>query len=413
MGFFSKIYGWFGDNALADKKGEQETTPSTNPHPDSSIIGVDSALQVSTVWACVSLLVENIASLPVEVFKAAKEGREKDSSSRLYQIFHFSPNRRQTSFEFWEQMLLNFVLRGNAYARVDRDNNGEVIALWPLSSDQMEVFVLDNGSLSYFYHVDQKTLVFLEVDMMHIRGMGNGVVGLSPLDHMKSSVSLAINAQNHTVKTYKKNARRPGVLLTNGVLDPVQRKQVKEVLGGLVNGNDEELHVLEAEFKFEPLGMTPADIQLLESRKFSVQDLARWFGVPSVLVNDTGESTSLGSSVQQIMDGFYKLKLRPMIERFEQVINARVLTSTQRSQGIVVEFNFNALLRASLKDRMEIYAKGVQNGVYTRNECRGKENLKRIDGADALTAQSNLMPLDKLGQQTMSGGSVPPETVEQ
>lgn len=413
MTFFSKIFSFLGGNATTQKSGSQSGSPSTSAHDDAPIVGVDAALQVSTVWACVNLLVETISSLPLNVYRSTSDGsREKATDSRIHAILHTSPNKRQTSLEFWEQMLLNYVLRGNAYARIDRDHKGEVLALWPLSADQVDVIAAEDGSLLYAYSYEHKAIIYTERDILHIKGMGNGVVGMSPLDYMRSSVGLAISAQNHTTKTFRKNARRPGVLMSDSVLTPDQRIAVKENFGDIVSGNAKELYVLEAQFKFEPLGMSPADIQLLESRQFAVQDLARWFGVPGVLINDTGESTALGSSVQQIIEAFYKLKLRPQLKRIEQALRAKVFTPQQRAQGFVAEFNLDALLRASLKDRMEIYSKAVQNGLKTRNECRALENDPSMDGADDLTAQVNLMPLDKLGEQTTTG-SVPPDTLRQ
>lgn len=411
MNFFTKMFSFFGGNATTQKSGSQSGSPATSAHDDSPVVGVDSSLQVSTVWACVSLLVETISSLPLDVFRPDGDGRTKAKGERLYTILHDRPNKRQTSQEFWEQIILNYTLRGNAYARIDRDNRGEVLALWPLSSDQIEVIIADDGSLLYAYSFDQTTIIYTENDILHIRGMGNGAVGMSPLDYMKSSVGLAIDAQNHTRKTFRKDARRPGILMSDSVLNADQRAALKANFGDIATGNGKELYILEAQFKFEPLGMTPGDIQLLETRKFAVQDLARWFGVPSVLINDTGETTSLGSSVQQIVDGFYKLKLRPQLRRIEQAIIQRVLTPSQRAQQLSVEFNLDALLRASLKERMDLYARATQNGLKTRNECRKLENDKPMTGGDELTVQSNLIPIDKLGQ-TM-GGSVPPETVEQ
>jgi len=415
MNVFTTIYRWFGGNANQQRKGSQQTTPMSTAHDDAPIIGVDGALQVSTVWACVTLLVETISSLPLMVYSTDKDGnRSPMKGERLFTVLHDSPNRRQTTQEFWEQMLLNFFLRGNAYAQIKRTPNGDVISLWPLSADQVEVVKLDDGSIVYKYYVNNDTLIFLEADILHIRGPGNGIVGMSPLDYMRASVGLAITAQNHTTKTYRKNARRPGILKSDGVLTVEQRAKLKENFGDIVSGTDKELYILEAQFKFDPLGMSPADIQLLETRQWAVQDLARWFGVPSVLINDTGETTALGSSVAQIIDGFHRLKLRPQLERIEQAIEKRVLSSSQRAKNIVVEFNLDALLRASLMDRMEIYAKGVQNGIYNRNEPRKRENLPPFDGGEIFTAQVNLMPVNKLGSQnTMERRAVPPEPVKQ
>lgn len=413
MSFFRKLKFWSG-NATGQRKGSQDIQPTTTAHEDVPIFGVDSALQVSTVWACVSLIVENVASLPLMVYTTDSDGkRTLDSAGRTYTILHDRPNKRQTAMEFWEQMLLNYVLRWNAYARIDRDQNGEVVALWPLSADQMDVIVADDGSLVYIYSYEDKGFVYTEHEIFHIRGMGNGVVGMSPLDYMRSSVGLAISAQNHTTKTFRKEARRPGVLMSDVVLTPEQRAAVKKNFGDIATGNGRELYVLEAQFKFEALGMSPADIQLLETRKFSVQDLARWFGVPSVLVNDTSETTSLGSSVEQIVEGFYKLKLRPFVERIEQVIHQRVFTPSQRARGMVAEFNLDAFLRSRLSERAEVYAKLVQNGIKTRNECRRFENDEPLPGGDLLTAQVNLVPVDQLGQHQQQARAVPSNPVEQ
>jgi HK97 family phage portal protein len=413
MSIFSTFFSWLGGNANTQRKGKQPTAPSASAHDNAPLVTVDTAMQVSTVWACVSLLVETIASLPVMVYRVDGSGnREVARQTRLYKILHDTPNKRQTSQEFWEQMMLNYFLRGNCYARIERDSAGSVVALWPLSSDQVEVTVSDTGELFYSYHHDDKKLIFVEDDILHVRGFGNGAVGLSRLDYMRASVGLAINAQNHTTKTFTKNARRPGILMSNGVLTKEQREKLKENFGDIVSGTDKELYILEAQFKFDPLGMTPADMQLLEGRRFSVQDLARWFGVPSVLINDTAESTSLGSSTKEIIDGFHRLTLRPQLERIEQAIIKRVFTTRERAQRFIVEFNLDALLRASLVDRMEIYAKGVQNGIYNRNEPRKRENLPPYPGGEVFTAQVNLMPVDKLGQQ-QAAGSVPEQPIEQ
>ena len=133
--------------------------------------------------------------------------------------------------------------------------------------------------------------------------------------------------------------------------------------------------------------------------------MARWFGVPSVLVNDTSKTTTWGTGVEQIIEGFYKFTLRPTLERIEQAIQRRVLTSAQRAAGLHAEFSFDALLRANAAARFELYAKGVQNGIATRNECRQLENLPPVAGGDTLTAQVNLVPIDMLGKVTVKGGS--------
>lgn len=407
MTILSRLGNWLAGNANRQSNGTQNPTPSTSAHDDAPIVGFDSALQVSTVWACVMLLVENIASLPLFTFATDESGsRTKMRGSRFFDVLHRTPNVWQTSQEFWEQMLLNYFLRGNCYALLIRDKFDEVIAMWPLSADQVQVKVLGN-KLWYVYTFENTDYIYELKQILHIKGPGNGLIGLSALDYMRASVGLAIKAQNHTNKTFTKEARRPGVLMYDGLLTKDQRAALKENFKEITNGGERELFVLEAQMKFEPLGMSPADIQLLESRQFSVQDLARWLGVPSVLINDTGETTALGSSVETIINGFFKLKLRPQLTRLEQALEKRVLNSAQRARNITIEFGFDALLRANLKDRVEVAAKKVQNGLATRNEARRLENEPPLAGGDVLTVQSNLLPIELLGKVKVSG--TPPE----
>lgn len=402
--------GWLRGNSTSQKTGTQLSTPAASAYEDTVAIGPDSALQVSTVWACVKLLADTIASLPLFVYRTDADGqRTLARDTIIYSVLHDSPNRRMTAVEFWHYMMLNYVLRGNAYARIER-NNGEVVGLMPLSADQVEVDVLSDGSLAYRYVIGSNTLIYPEGDILHIRGMGNGVVGMSPLDYMRASVGLGIAAQNHTAAVYRKGARRPGILMTDRVLSAEQRTALRNSFGDIASGGQRELYILEANFKFDPIGMTPADLQLLETRKFAVEDLARWFGVPSVMVNDTAKTTTWGTGVEQIIEGFYKFTVRPILELCEQAIQRRVLSGAQRAAGFHVEFSLDALLRSSLKDRMEIYSKATQNGIYTRNECRQFENLPPVAGGDALTAQTNLVPVAMLGatQQPMGGANAQP-----
>jgi len=188
------------------------------------------------------------------------------------------------------------------------------------------------------------------------------------------------------------------------LLSPEQREKIRENYRGLVEGNNDDLLVLEAGAQFQPLNMTPADMQLLDTRRFAVEDIARWFGVPSVMINDTASTTTWGSGIEQIIEGFYKFRLRPMIELLEQAIDRRVLTASQR-ELYTVEFSIDAILRSNMAARLENGAKAVQNGLMTRNEWRQLENLPPMDDANELTAQSNLMPLALLGRS--DSGSVP------
>lgn len=398
---YQSLRRWFGNvGSTGQQDGVQLGEPFTRVYDSNKDYGIDGALQVSAVWASIELLTDNIASLPLFVYKkdASIEGHKTLArDTQLWTLLHTSPNRRHTPMEFWQFMVMNYLFRGNAYARLVRNDLGEVIEMWPLASDQVEVDVLVDKTIVYKYQYEGQVAVYDEKSILHWRDKGNGIVGMSRLDYMRSSVGVAISAQNHTADVYNKSGKRPGVFMIDKLLTADQRTAIRNNYKGLTEGSDDDLLVLEAGAKFEPLSLTPADLQLLDTRKFSVEDIARWFGISSVMINDTNKTTTWGTGIGQLIEGFYKFRLRPMLESLEQCLERRVLSAAQREM-YSVEFSLDAILRGSLADRLDAGAKGVQNGLYTRNEWRQLENLPKMEGGDLLTAQVNLAPVDQLGQ---------------
>lgn len=397
---YQSLRRFFGNiGSTGQQTGIQYGEPFTRVYSKNTDYGIDGALQVSAVWACVELLADNISTLPLFVYERAADGHKVPArETGLFKLLHDNPNRRQTPAEFWNYMVVNFLLRGNAYARVIRDKKGEAIELLPLSADQVEVEMLDGGSLIYKYHFGGTTAIYAEESILHWRDKGNGLVGMSRLDYMRSTVGLAIATQDHSEGNFRKAGKRPGVFLVDKALTPAQREAIRANFSGLVEGSSDDLLVLEAGAKFEPLSLTPVDMQLMEARRFSVEDIARWFGLPSVLINDTSQSTVWGSGIQSIIESTYKFRLRPILENLEQAIERRVFTSRQR-ELYCAEFSLDAILRGNATERMELGAKAVANGLMSRNEWRQLENWPAVEGGDELTAQINLAPITKLGEQ--------------
>lgn len=409
--YVSALLGWFGwGGALGDRAGKQTGAPTGSLVAGTASLHTDGALQISAVWACVDLLSRTIASLPLFVFEGSGGKRTLARDSMLWQLLHDSPNRRMTPMEFWVAMLLNLMLRGNAYARIDRNANGDAISMWPMSADQVAVDVLDDGSVVYIYSIGNDRQVLGEQNVLHLKDLGNGTFGLSRLDYMRATTSELANAQTAANALFANGGKPTGVLMIDSVLNPEQRKAIKERFVGMAEGSASRLYVLEANMKYEQLSLTPQDTQLLETRKYGVEEIGRWFGVPAVLINHSN-TTAWGSGIEQIIDGFFKFTVRPALVSIEQALRKRVLTPAQRAR-YSVEWNFDGLLRANIKDRMEVYAKAVQNGLKTRNECRQLENDPPIAGGDVLTAQVNLVPIDMLGT-IKQAGTVAPDPVQQ
>lgn len=398
----SGFLGWFGwGGALGEAPGKQVSGASGALIEGSKGLAPDGALQLSTVWACVSLLANVIASLPLFVYSSVAGQRKLARDTLLWQVLHDSPNARMTPFEFWVAMLLNMLLRSNAYARVERNANGDAVSLWPMPSDQVEPWLMDDGTMVYLYRVGSSVAALSAQNVLHLKGMGNGTTGLDRLDYMRATTTEAANSQGAASKLFANHGKPSGILMLDRVLSKEQRQAIKANFLEMAEGGTNRLFVLEAEMKYQAINLTPADQQLLETRKFEIEELCRWFGVPPVLVGHSNV-TAWGSGIEQLIDGFHKLVIGPLVTNLQQAVTKRVLSPAQRAR-FSVEFSLDALLRASLKDRIEIYAKAVQNGLKTRNECRQLENDPPIAGGDQLTAQTNLAPLHMLGKLTKPG----------
>jgi HK97 family phage portal protein len=263
-------------------------------------------------------------------------------------------------------------------------------------SSQVEVMLLDDGTVTYTYNNDGNVTVFAAENIWHLKMMGNGTIGMSPLAYQRNSLGIAQAAESAVTKIYRNGAKPSGVITIDRVLTPAQREQVRASFGNLTTNNDDRLMVLEGGMKFEAVSLSPQDIELLSSRKFQISEICRWYGVPSVLVNDANGTSVWGSGIESIMEGFYKLTLRPYLEKIEASIISNLLSASE-SRKYEVEFDFDALLRSSIKSRYESYRVGITSGLMTPNEARAKENLPSMVGGEKLLIQGAMLPIDMLG----------------
>lgn len=391
---------------MSDQSGQQLETPSSLV---AAPMSPDIALQISTVYACARLLAGTVSSLPLMVFKEDSRGNRKvDRGSRLWTILHDQPNSVMTASDFWQAMILQWALRGNAYAQIMRDSVGDVISLWPLSSDQMTVFSdKETGRLVYQYVRDSQTYDLTPDQVLHIKDIGTGILGFSKLEFMGSSVQEAMATQKYTMQNAQNFGRPSGILTVDHVLD--RKKGQADAVGralGSFKSESGKLIVLEADMKFQQVALTPEQSQLLESRKYGVEEICRWFGVPPVLIGASG-ATTWGSGIAEIVSGFHKFTLNPLLKSIEQALESRILRAEERG-SVVIEFNLDAFFRGDLQSRYAAYATAVQNGFKTRNEVRALENDPPLEGGDMPTAQTNLAPLDKLGEVASSNAPQTP-----
>jgi len=358
-------------------------------------VTTDAALGLSTVWACVRLLAETIATLPMMLYRTdARGGRTVAADHPLYALLHDAPSADFTAVEFWEGVVLSLCLPGNAYARKEYVGN-RLVALTPLAADRMTVERTEGGARRYRYADAGRVRVYGEDEVFHVRGFGGaGDMGLSPIAYARQSLGAAMAAEEHAQAVFANGAQPTGVLTIDQVLDANQREQVREGIVAPMAGsaNAGGIFVLEAGMKFQAISMTPEDTQFLQTRAFQVEEICRWFRVPPFMVGHTEKSTSWGTGIEQQMLGFLTFGLRPYLSRIEQSVRRSLIAPGERG-SLVAEFKVEGLLRADSAARARFYAIMVQNGMMTRNEVRRLENLEPLPGGDALTVQAQNVPL--------------------
>ncbi len=366
-----------------------------------------SAMQMTAVYSCVRILSEAVASLPIHVYRYNSQGgKEKALNHPLYFLLHDEPNPEMTSFVFRETLMTHLLLWGNAYAQIIRNGRGEIVALYPLMPDRMNVDRDEYGRLYYEYTVSSEdahtlkgTTVRLEPsDVLHVPGLGfDGLVGYSPIAMAKNAIGLAIAAEEYGSKFYANGAAPSGVLEHPGTLkDPAKvRDSWSETFGG--SANSHKIAVLEEGMKYTPISINPNEAQFLETRKFQINEIARIFRVPPHMVGDL-EKSSFSNIEQQSLE-FVKYTLDPWVSRWEQSMIRSLFTKEEKSEYFI-KFNVDGLLRGDYQSRMNGYAIGRQNGWMSANDIRELENLDRIPtelGGDLYLINGNMTKLEDAG----------------
>ena len=399
MGWISNFFGRGGDTIT---QGTQNPLPSK----PTEVKDFDTAMTQSAFWACVRLLTETVSAMPLVCYERDIETGVKRATAEndLWRLLNYQPNRYQTRTEFFESMMLNLTVWGNAYMVVERTRGGagRIISIQVYPSAQMEVELLPDGSLVYKYTTPNGDIrVFSERSVWHIKLFGNGIVGLSPLGYAGNTLGLSKALSDRQNKLASNGGKVGGILTCDRALTKEQRESVRNKYSSLTEGNAEKLFILEADFKWQQSSLSPTDMQLLESRRFSIEDIARFMGVPSVLINDTAASTTWGSGIEQINQGFYKLNLKPYLERIESSIK-RHLMERKDWETVDIEFNFDSLLRADKTTRLDAQSKAVNAGIMTPNEARAEEGLKPEVGGDKIYLNGSLVPAGTQPKQTQA-----------
>ena len=358
------------------------------------------AMQTSAVYACVRILAESVAGLPLHVYERTANGSKSTKPSHpLYRLLHDEPNREMTSFVFRETLMSHLLLWGNAYAQIIRDGRGFPIALYPLLPDRMAVDRNESGELVYTYQSDKGQVKLRRENILHIPGLGfDGLIGYSPIAMAKNAVGLALATEDYGATFFANGANPGGVLEHPGVIKPEQADRLRESWQSQFGGaNAHKVAVLEEGLKFHQMSIPPEQAQFLETRKFQINEIARIFRVPPHMVGDL-EKSSFSNIEQQSLE-FVKYTLDPWVVRWEQSLQQALILPSEKTT-IFIKFNLDGLLRGDYQSRMQGYSTGIQNGFMSVNDVRGLEDMNLLtaeEGGDLHFVNGNMVKLADVG----------------
>ena len=346
-------------------------------------VSPDGALRLSAVYACVRILSETMASLPLVLYRnRADGGKDRVTEHWLHDLLCRRPNRYQNPFEWREMLQGHLALRGNAYNQIITNPRGEIVELIPIHPDRIRVEILKSGE--YRYRVTDRVgeeTVLPRGQVWHLRGLSSdGLMGMSPIELARESLGMALAAQDYGARFFANDAKPTGgwIEFPGSFKDAEAKKVFRESYQQAQSGaNRGKVLVLENGMKFHEVGVTNKDAQFLELRKFQITDIARLFRVPPHMIADLDRATF--SNIEQQSLEFVMHTMTPWAERWEASIESELLLD---GDDIEIEFDFANLMRGDAASRSAYYQSGIQNGWLTRNEARIAENLNPIDGLD-------------------------------
>jgi HK97 family phage portal protein len=372
-------------------------------------INEETALQVSAVYACVRILSETLASLPLPVYqRLSSGGKERAIDHPLYRVLHDQANPEMTSFLFRETLQAHLVMWGNAYAEIERNGAGRVVSLWPLLPDRTEPFRdVQDGKIKYRTILEHGESVVLPSELvLHIPGLSfNGLVGRSPIQLQRESIGLSLSTEKYGQAFFANGARPGGVLEHPSKLTEEAQKRLRTSWNEMHQGLEKQhrIAILEEGMQYKPIGLPPDDSQFLETRKFQVTEIARIFRVPPHMLADLERATY--SNIEQQSLEFVTYTLRPWLVRWEQALFSKLFTPSEQN-AYFAEFLVDGLLRGDIESRYKAYAVGRQNGWLSADDIREMENMNPLpeDQGKIYLVNGNMISAKVAGSQAIKKG---------
>lgn len=354
------------------------------------------ALALTTVYACVRVLAEGVASIPLNVYeRLPKGGKDVANDHPNYELLHDRPNPDQTSFSWRETVMAHLGLRGNAFCEKEYTGRGTIKALWPIAPNRVLVKRV-GGQKMFQISTGTRTELLSSDEILHIPGLGyDGLQGYSPIRIAAEAIGLGLAAQEHGARFFENGAEIGGILEHPGRLSPQAKTNLRESFEAKHRGtaNAHRAFIAEEGMKWTQVGLSNRDSQYLETRKFQVSEIARVYRVPPHMIGDLERATF--SNIEQQSIDFVVHTLRPWLVQIEQVLNWELFGDVKTSK-FFCEFNVDGLLRGDSAARAAFYKDMVNTGIFSINDCRIKENMNPVEGGDERFIQGAMVPLSKI-----------------
>lgn len=402
MNLFSRALAWFGLGNVSNPDKGNQTGTSGGAGTDAGINVTDErALKVSAVWACVQYITNSCASLPLGFYEKGPNGRKELERHALSDLFHVSPNRWMKPRDFRKAMTFQMTMWANAYAEIVWSGNRPV-ALIPLRPGRMTPFITDDGELTYHYQIESGIKIYSQKSIMHLKGFGSdGIIGLERTSYARQTLGISVSADTFASRQFANGGRSGGgYLMFDTFLTEPQREQAKKLYEGMSQTayNKGKLWLLEGGVKYDPDTVNPDTMQMIETRGMQLGEIARFWGVPDVMIGAaSGGSSAWPASFEQQVLFFLTFTLQDYLDEWQAGIKDSLLSPAER-RTIIVDHDTSNFIKMDSKTKAEVQSRQVQNGLKSRNEIRLSNNDPAVDGADELTVQTNLAPLDELEQ---------------
>lgn len=362
------------------------------------VISTKTAVEVAAVFACMRVIGEGIAQVPLKLMIESQDEKERVEAEDhpLYEILECRPNDWQTSFEYREMLAMHAVLCGNAYSFINRSNRAGIMELIPFEPGNVTVRRADDYTLTYEVRAQNGSMqVFPASAIWHLRGPSwNSWMGLQAVDLAREAIGLTMATEEQQARMQKNGVKASGVYSVEGTLKDDQYKSLKNWIDDNIGGveNAGKAMLLDRSAKWLNTSMTGIDAQTLETRRYQVEEICRFFRVNPIMVGAESKNTTYASAEQMFLAHVVHT-LSPWFARIEQSIDNNLLTAKERDAGYYSAFIDEGLLRGSMAEKKDALLGYVNGGLMTANEARAKLDMNPdIDPAsDRLRIPANIV----------------------